>query len=261
MLFDELDAKMRVFETNSDTCVLPHLFMVIRLDGRGFTKLTKEKHDFERPFDPKFRDLMIGTVQHLMTNCGFNVIYGFTESDEISLLCHPQENSFGRKTRKLLSILSGEASAYFSLQLGAIGVFDSRISQLPRVQDVIDYFRWRAEDALRNALNAHCYWLLRKEGQTAIQASKALESLGIGDKNELLFQRNINFSSLPAWQKRGIGLYWEDYMKEGLNPKTQTTVLSQRRRIKVDMEIPTRNEYDLFIQNIVETALQSEITT
>jgi tRNA(His) 5'-end guanylyltransferase len=60
--------------------------------------------------------------------CGFRVIYGYTQSDEISLLFHPEENSFGRKTRKLNSILAGEASAKFSLQLGDHGSFDCRIS-------------------------------------------------------------------------------------------------------------------------------------
>lgn len=37
--------------------------MVARIDGRGFTKLTKERHDFARPFDERFRDLMIETTR------------------------------------------------------------------------------------------------------------------------------------------------------------------------------------------------------
>jgi len=36
-----------VFETAHDLCVLPGLHMVARLDGRGFTRLTKEVHQFE----------------------------------------------------------------------------------------------------------------------------------------------------------------------------------------------------------------------
>ena len=60
--------------------------------------------------------------------CGFNMLYGFTESDEISLLFSPDENSFGRKLRKLISILAGEASAKFSLRLGDMACFDCRIS-------------------------------------------------------------------------------------------------------------------------------------
>ena len=61
MKFDDLDQKMRVFETAHDLCVLPGLYMVARLDGRSFTRLTKEVHQFEAPFDPRFRDLMVET--------------------------------------------------------------------------------------------------------------------------------------------------------------------------------------------------------
>jgi tRNA(His) guanylyltransferase len=53
---------------------------------------------------------MIETVKHLM-NCGVRIVYGYTQSDEISLLLHPNETSFNRKERKLNSILPGEASA------------------------------------------------------------------------------------------------------------------------------------------------------
>ncbi len=56
MKFDELDAKMRVFETIQDQCVLPGIYMVARLDGRSFTRLTKETHKFSAPFDTTFRD-------------------------------------------------------------------------------------------------------------------------------------------------------------------------------------------------------------
>lgn len=165
MKFSELDSKMRVFETTSDQCVLPGIYMVARIDGRHFHTLTKESGKFEAPFDDKFRDLMVGTVEHLMIQSGLSFIYGYTESDEISLLFRLESQDFSRKLRKLNSILAGEASAKFSLLYGDIGVFDCRISQLPQKSDVIDYFRWRNEDAGRNALNAWCYWTLRKEGQ------------------------------------------------------------------------------------------------
>ena len=39
MKFDELDEKMRVFETAHDLCVLPGMHIVARVDGRGFTRL------------------------------------------------------------------------------------------------------------------------------------------------------------------------------------------------------------------------------
>ncbi|MDG3494804.1 hypothetical protein FEV09_09555 [Pseudanabaena catenata USMAC16] len=115
----------------------------------------------------------------------------------------------------LNSILAGEASAKLSVLLGSIAAFDCRISQLPTLNLVVDYFRWRNEDAHRNALNAHCYWMLRKAGESAGSATEKIYRLSVSDKNELLYQQaNINFNDLPSWQKRGIGVYWESYQKE-----------------------------------------------
>src|ERR1700744_3506253 len=233
MKFDELDVKMRIYETSHDRCVLPEIYIVARIDGRGFTRLTKEVHKFEAPFDEKFRDLMVETVKHLM-NCGFNVIYGYTESDEISLLFHPDENAFGRKTRKYISILAAEASAKFSALLGSVAAFDCRLSELPNRNLVEDYFRWRNEDAHRNALNAHCYWRLRQNNHTVNEATAKIEGMSIAAKNELLFQYGINFNTIPAWQKRGIGIYWEDIKKEGFNPNTNEHVLVNKRMLHTD---------------------------
>ncbi|MFN8541372.1 MAG: tRNA(His) guanylyltransferase Thg1 family protein [Thermomicrobiales bacterium] len=241
---------MRVFETAHDHCVLPGLSIVARLDGRNFTRLTKEAWDFEKPFDVRFRDFMIETTRHLM-ECGFRVVYGYTQSDEISLLLHRDEVAFGRKERKLNSILASEAGAKFSLLAGALATFDCRVCQLPTLEYVRDYFRWRSEDAHRNALNGHGYWRLRAEGLSVNAATKALIGLSVAQKNELLFQRGINFNDLPSWQKRGSGLYWETYQKEARNPKTGEAVLATRRRIAVTTDLPMREAYDAFVEGLV----------
>ena len=251
MKFDDLDKKMRIFEAAHDLCVLPGIYIVARLDGRGFTRLTKEVHQFEAPFDESFRDHMVATARHLM-DCGFNVTYGYTQSDEISLLVHEHENSFARKSRKINSVLAGEASSFFSLRLGAHACFDCRVSQLPRSDLVVDYFRWRSEDAHRNALNAHCYWTLRREGNDARTATSALRGLSVADKNELLFRHGINFNKVPLWQRRGIGLYWQAYEKQSKNPKTGESVVASRRTIVQDLELPMRDDYSQFIRTQIE---------
>jgi len=247
MKFDELDAKMRVFETSRDYCVLPEVHIVVRLDGRSFTRLTKETCKFDAPFDTRFRDYMVKTVKHLM-RCGLRIVYGYTESDEISLLLHRDENLFGRKVRKLISVLAGEASAKFSLLLGDTACFDARLSELPTEPLVIDYFRWRNEDAHRNALNAHCYWALREKGESPKAATDYLLGLSVADKNELLFQHGINFNDIPNWQKRGIGLYWGVYEISSINPKTNEPVTTTRKKIIVDYDLPMRDEYSEYIQ-------------
>lgn len=252
MKFDELDKKLRVYEESGDLCVIPNIFMVARIDGRSFTRLTKELHSFESPFDIRFRDMMVETTSHLM-ECGFRIVFGYTQSDEISLVFHIDDNTFGRKLRKLQSVLAGEASAKFSLLLGDVGCFDCRICQIPNMKVLVDYLRWRQEDAFRNALNAHCYWSMRRMGATSDHATSKLMGLSTAQKNELLFQQEqINFNDVPAWQKRGVGLYWEDYIREGTNPITGESTETSRRRIRADFNIPMKDEYSAFVTKLIE---------
>ncbi len=250
MKFEELDTRMRVYETALDYSVLPNIYMVARLDGRNFTRLTKEIHQFTPPFDDRFRDYMLATVEHLMT-CGFKIIYGYTQSDEISLLLDIEENTFSRKLRKLNSVLAAEASAKFSLLLQDLGCFDCRISQLPNMELVVDYFRWRQQDAYRNSLSSHCYWCLRREGHSFSKATSMMSGLSQANKHELLFQHGINFNDLPTWQKRGSGLYWQEYQKTGYNPKTDEKTIVTRNKIKQDLQLPMKDDYSQFIRELL----------
>lgn len=247
MRFDDFDKKMRVYEESIDQFLLPDTYVVVRLDGRSFSNLTKNVCKFEVPFDEKFRDLMVNTMQKLMTDSGFRFLYGYTESDEISLLMHPDDNTFNRKVRKLNSILAGEASAAFTMALGIPVVFDCRVVPLPNVDRVGDYFVWRQEDSHRNSMNGYCYWTLRKEGNSRLSASNMLNGKGMEFKNELLFNRGINYNNLPTWQKRGIGAYFKNVKREGYNPITKETVITDRKELVTDYEIPLGEKYRDFV--------------
>jgi tRNA(His) 5'-end guanylyltransferase len=56
---------------------------------------------------------------------------------------------------------------------------------------------------------------------------------------------------LPNWQKRGIGVYWEKYEKNGYNPVTCENVTAIRNRFKVDLELPMKDEYSTFIAKLI----------
>jgi tRNA(His) 5'-end guanylyltransferase len=258
MKFDDLDTKMRVFETAHDYCVLPGIHMVARLDGRSFTRLA-ESSRFEAPFDVTFRDLMISTTEHLM-KCGFDITYGHTESDKISLLFALNERTLGRKVRKLTSVLASEASSVFtSLLIGLFPAttgrdtvaFDCRISELPTTALVVDYFRWRNEYACRTALNSHCYWCLRGAGRSAGKAVSEMLGLTVPQKNELLFDYHVNFNDLPSWQKHGVGIYWQAYEKRTINKATQKPVIVNRKRLHREFELPVKDAYSIFIRKLI----------
>jgi Uncharacterized conserved protein len=253
MKFEMLDKKMRAFEENLDQFVLPEVYIVARLDGRGFTRLTKEVLPLERPFDETFRDAMIETVSHLM-DCGFKATYGYCQSDEISILFDKNENGFARKTRKLLSVLSGEASARFTSEMGAMGVFDCRIIPLPTEELVVDYFRWRAEDASRNALNAWCYWTMRKKGASVAESTKKLEGKSVADKNQFLFENGINYNDLPTWQKRGVGFRYDTVETSAVNHMNKNIVSASRRKLNIEMTLPLNTEYELMIREIIKNS-------
>lgn len=250
MNFEKLDEKMRRFEQSLDQVILPEMYLAARLDGRNFTRLTKETCPFEAPFDTRFRDAMVDTVKHLL-ECGFRIVYGYTESDEISLLFHPKDNTFGRKTRKINSVLAGEASAHLSLRLGVAACFDSRVVPLPNPECVKDYFSWRQEDAHRNSLNAHCYWMLRKKGISAREATGMIEGKSVSWKNELLFSEGVNYNELPGWQKRGIGLYRSVYERKGYNPESGQEELCTRSRIETEMELKTGEAYREWVVSLL----------
>ena len=71
-------------------------------------------------------------------------------------------------------------------------------------------------------------------------------------KNELLFQHGINYNDLPAWQKRGQGVYFRNVQKEGVDPRTNTKVITERRELYTDLELPLGTEYRKFVLKFLE---------
>ncbi len=246
---DRFDKQMRSYEYFHTLRLVPGTWTVIRVDGRSFSRFTGGR--FDKPFDIRFRDMMIVAARHLMEE--LSGIYAYTESDEISALFPPDWDQFNREIEKVVSISASIASAAFTHACGEMVQFDSRVWTGIDKERVVDYFRWRQADAARCALNSWAYRVLRSSGMDSAEATAALKNKTVAWKNELLFRHGINFNDLPAWQRRGVGLYWETYGKEGFNPILGRKVTAERRRIKADEHLPAKEAYSEFIQRLLST--------
>lgn len=244
MLKSNFEERMRRGEYFHALRVPEGVWTILRLDGRGFSKLTEAL--FEKPFDARFHKLMADTTLHVVEK--LHGLYGFTESDEISVLLPYGWDLFDRELEKIVSLSASIASAHFSLGLGQPAHFDSRVWFGARRQDVVDYFRWRQGDAARCALNGWAYWTLRRSGQSRQKATQALHKATRAEKHELLYSHDINFNDLPTWQRRGVGVRWTSYQKEGHNPVTGESVIATRRRLEVDVELPMKDGYSDYIR-------------
>lgn len=246
---DLFESKMRSLEYFHNLKLLPETYTVIRVDGRSFSNFTYNSK-FDKPFDLTFHSWMIETTKALVNELGG--IYGYTESDEISILFPTDWDLFNRSVEKLVSISASIASSTFTCLSSSIVSFDSRLISLVNKSQVVDYFLWRQADATRCALNGYSYWTLRSLGHSARKATSILDEKTKEFKNELLFENGINFNEVPTWQRRGTGIYWETYEKVGYNPLTKEEVLTTRRRLKVDEDLPRKDDYGSFIEKLLK---------
>lgn len=199
---------------------IPRLPILARLDGRAFHTLTK---NYDRPFDLDMSNSMIQTAQALVEE--FDAVCAYTQSDEITL-AWLEPNLFDGRFQKLTSVLAGYCSVVFATAIsewkgdrtGQVPCFDCRVWQVPTLQDVLDVFVWREDDATKNSITM---------AAQAYYSHKELHGVDSAAKHEMLHKKGVNWNSYPAHFRRGV------YLKR---------VLEKRPLAEHELErIPTRN--------------------
>ncbi|KAF8069682.1 rgt-1 [Scenedesmus sp. PABB004] len=203
-------AYVRAFE--ADDSLLPAVWIVVRVDGRGFTKFS-ELHGFEKPNDKPALDLMDAAAKAVL--CEFpDVCLAYGESDEYSFVLHKDCQLYGRRSSKLVStITSCFTGSYVRLwaqvmppgrALAATPVFDGRAVCYPSLAILRDYLAWRQADTHVNNQYNTCYWALVKGGRSPAEAQAAVKGSDAAFKNDLLFtQFGINYAQLPEQFRKG----------------------------------------------------------
>jgi len=182
-----------------------------------------------------------------------DAVLAYVQSDEVSILLPKTGTAiFDGEVEKLVSVSASLMSANFTALSKDIVSFDSRVISLPSWKNVVDYFIWRHNDALRNSLYTHAYWALRASGESQRAATKQLLGQPRSGQNEILFRLGINFNDVPDWTKRGSMVVSTSYFKDGFNPLTKQAVKVQRKELRIYHEIPTRSQYNNLITAIAD---------
>jgi tRNA(His) 5'-end guanylyltransferase len=234
---------MKKFEAYKDNVVLPDMYIMVRLDGVGFSRLTKEL-GIEKPFSKFFSDCMVQTVKTLMEEVP-EIAYGYTQSDEITLVFQRDTQYFGRRPEKIATVLAGKASSILrfelehSLYVHLHPSFDARVIVMPTRQHVQENLHWRIEDSVKNCRNLLVFWGLVMGGATHSEATSRMQNKAVGWQNDYLFVHHaINFNEVAGWKKRGSILYRKKTVVQGYNPMLKKATKAIRSIIHIDQEIP-----------------------
>ena len=112
-----LGDRIKSYEATTENRLLPHLPIVVRLDGRSFSKFTK---GMVTPFDKKFRQAMVEVTKYLVEQTHAKI--GYTQSDEISLVLYSDNEKngsvlFDGRVQKIASNFASMASVKFLLEM------------------------------------------------------------------------------------------------------------------------------------------------
>ena len=199
---DVLGNRMKGYENG--TCgirLLPKIPVIARLDGKGFSKFTK---GLKRPYDERLSNLMVETTKYLVKETNANC--GYHQSDEITLVWYSDSYEskiyFDGRLFKMISDLAAMASVFFNRELPKylpekahlMPRFDCRVFNVPTTHEAANCFLWRELDATKNSISmaAQHYY-----------SHKELNGKNGSEKQEMLFQKGVNWNDYPSFFKRG----------------------------------------------------------
>jgi tRNA(His) 5'-end guanylyltransferase len=228
--------RLRGFQIPATTPLLEDHFLVVRLQGVDFEGIIDSPDfGFTRPFDVRFGKMMVRTGSHLLGGdpCGR---FGYVEQLELSMILdHRRVPGIWNDATELQTFLVGMASSKMSLLVEDEALFTCRLYAFSKSDLVVAYFMWRQQEAYLTALDRYCAYVLAKEGSSAESISKLMEDLGPLEKEEILRQNQIEYSDLPAWQRRGTAVS-----------------LGDGGKLVVDTNLPKDADYRPYLQKYLE---------
>lgn len=261
----DLNERMKEYESAYKYKLTPRSYVIIRLDGKGFSKYTAK---LNKPFDIDFSNAMDETAKALCAE--FNCKFAYTQSDEISLVITDignleAEMIHGGAIQKLCSLTASVATAKFNeirnmqflmdlnkeilidsvkkdfvIDFPKQAFFDSRVFIVPNKMEVLNHMIWRQQDASRNSISMAAH---------AHLGHKATMNKSGSEKQEMMMtEKGINWNDYPIKFKRGVVIHKIEVevpitSGEALNMiEPDATTIRKRWFIDVETPIFTQNK-------------------
>ncbi|WCF11771.1 tRNA(His) guanylyltransferase Thg1 family protein (plasmid) [Paenibacillus thiaminolyticus] len=228
---------MKEYEKASHHSLTKRMPVIVRLDGEHFHSYTK---GMKKPFDQVLVEAFWETCKYLASNSmGCKLVYH--QSDEISMLLTnydklTTESWFNNDLQKIVSTTASLVTAKFNQIMfphtGKLAKFDSRAFVIP-FDEVVHYFLWRQNDATKNSIS------MVAQANFSHHELQGLNGNQMQDK--LMLEKGINWNALPIWQKRGVCITKQSYLKGA----------TVRSRWDVDHKTPIFNKDRLYIEKYV----------
>lgn len=195
----------------------PSNWIVVRIDGRGFSKLCK-KYEFEKPNDRRALDLMNAAATEVVRSL-VDIVFAYGQSDEYSFVFHESTALFERRAAKLATTVATTFTAEYCMLWPTYfpdmpltrpwPTFDGRCVCYPKKKILRDYLSWRQADCHINNLYNTTFWnMVLKGGMSTTDAEQELKGTVSSDKNEILFSRfRINYNNEPQIYRKGTVIY------------------------------------------------------
>jgi len=230
---ESFDKTMMEYEVNANLKVPMGNYICLRLDGRKFHTEVK-RLGLERPFDKKLREALVTTTKYLIKEFP-DIIFAYTESDEVTLILARDSLLFNRRPEKLCSVIPSYFSVVFNKVINTgtepdlNPCFDCRILVFPTFELVKKNIKWRIYDSARNSISTYLLWTkVSKESKSTRKVTKEMDRMKDFEKKKVLENFDINWADIPAWICLGTFIYKVKKMKIGYNPIKKVAVETER---------------------------------
>ncbi len=233
--FKAIEERVSTYEASGSHNLISHLPILVRFDGSSFSTFTK---GLKQPFDQRLTDLIIKCTEFIVDFT--NAKCGFCGSDEITIVLWEEniesQTMYNGRVSKILSELPSRLSVKFNKllplylpeKIDTEPYFDARTFNVPTLEEACNCFWVREESITKNAITM---------AALSMYSHSELEKKSGKVKNEMMFQKGVNFNDYPADFKRGTYIQKRKVVRKYSSEEIEKLPLKHKARFDPDLVV------------------------